>query len=91
VGTVPVITVTYQSDLEEQQAIIEFNRQRIKNGWQQFNEGTELKRIFAEQARLRQEIKDFHGNQYTSGLEANLPQDQNEAQTLFNTGRELSN
>lgn len=39
VGIVPVITVTYQSDLEEQQAIIEFNRQRIKNGWQQFNEG----------------------------------------------------
>ena len=89
VGTVPVITVTYQSALEEQQAIIEFNRQRIKNGWQQFNEGTELKRIFAEQARLRQEIKDFHGNQYASGLEANLPQDQNEAQTLFNAGREL--
>jgi N6-adenosine-specific RNA methylase IME4 len=81
--------VTYQSDLEEQQAIIEFNRQRIKNGWQQFNEGTELKRIFAEQARLRQEIKDFHGNQYASGLEANLPQDQNETQTLFNAGREL--
>ena len=85
VGTVPVITVTYQSDLEEQQAIIEFNRQRIKNGWQQHNEGTELKRIFAEQARLRQATSTGGVNpQLTETFREavkDLPEDRHERET----------
>ena len=53
-NVIPTITVKYDSDLSERQAIIEFNRYRIKNGQQLFNEGHELEAIEGERAKARQ-------------------------------------
>jgi len=52
---IPVIRTTYPSELDERQAIIEFNRYRIKTGQQLYSEGKALKEIEAAKARLRQE------------------------------------
>lgn len=52
-AVVPVIWVSYASELDERQAIIEHNRYRIKNGLQFYNEGKEIEAIEAEKARLR--------------------------------------
>jgi N6-adenosine-specific RNA methylase IME4 len=51
----PVIREAYPSELDEHQAVIEFNRYRIKTGLQLYNEGKALKEIEAERARRRQE------------------------------------
>jgi hypothetical protein len=52
---IPVIRKNYPSELDERQAIIEFNRYRIKTGQQLYNEGKALKEIEAAKAKLRQE------------------------------------
>ena len=51
--TVPVEVVDYADELEERQAIIEFNRQREKTFSQKMAEAEELKAIESEQARRR--------------------------------------
>jgi ParB family chromosome partitioning protein len=53
-SSIPCVVVAYGSALDEQEAIIEFNRQRIKNGQVLFNEGMAKERIAAERARGRQ-------------------------------------
>jgi len=52
---IPVIRTSYPSELDERQAIIEFNRYRIKTGQQLYHEGKALKEIEAARAKLRQE------------------------------------
>jgi len=52
---VPCIAVTYASELDEREAIIEHNRQRIKNGQQLYNEGKEIEIIEAERAAKRKQ------------------------------------
>ena len=52
---IPVIRDYYASGLDECQAVIEFNRYRIKTGQQLYNEGKALKEIEVQRARLRQE------------------------------------
>ena len=52
---IPVIRKNYPSELDERQAIIEFNRHRVKTGQQLYNEGKALKEIEAAKAKLRQE------------------------------------
>jgi N6-adenosine-specific RNA methylase IME4 len=52
---IPVIRETYTSELDEHQALIEFNRYRIKTGLQFYNEGNALKEIEALRARLKWE------------------------------------
>jgi N6-adenosine-specific RNA methylase IME4 len=51
---IPVIRETYASELDECQAVIEFNRYRIKTGQQLYNEGKALKEIEAAKAKKRQ-------------------------------------
>jgi len=51
---VPVIRKSYPSKLDEKQAIIELNRNRIKTGRQLYNEGKMVKEIEAERARVRE-------------------------------------
>jgi hypothetical protein len=51
--TVPIIRMNYTNELDEHHAIIEHNRYRIKNGQQLHNEGRELAKIKAEEARQR--------------------------------------
>ena len=51
---VPIIRGHFESELEEQLAIIQFNQQRIKTGLQLYNEGRGLDRIYSELARQRQ-------------------------------------
>ena len=51
---IPVIRESYASQLDECQAIIEFNRYRIKTGQQLYNEGKALKEIEMKGARQRQ-------------------------------------
>lgn len=51
---VPVITNIYATELDERQAIIEFNRYRIKSGQQLYNEGKEIEAIETEKAKGRQ-------------------------------------
>jgi len=50
----PCLRVVYKSELDEHEAIIEYNRARIKNGQQLYNEGTEVEKIEAERAKNRQ-------------------------------------
>ncbi|MEW6016478.1 MAG: MT-A70 family methyltransferase [Pseudomonadota bacterium] len=51
--TVPVQVVTYADDLDEREALLEFNRQREKTFSQRMAEAEELKRIEAERAEAR--------------------------------------
>ncbi|MDD5511929.1 MAG: MT-A70 family methyltransferase [Dehalococcoidales bacterium] len=51
---IPVIRECYASESDECQAVIEFNRYRIKTGQQLYNEGKALKEIEAVRARERQ-------------------------------------
>lgn len=53
-AVVPVIWVSYASELDERQAIIEHNRYRVKNGQQFYNEGKEVEAIEAARAKQRQ-------------------------------------
>lgn len=53
-STVPCLRVVYASELDEHEAIIEYNRQRIKDGQQLHNEGVEIEHVEAERARERQ-------------------------------------
>jgi len=50
----PCIRKQYTDELDEKQAIIEFNRYRIKTGQQLYNEGKGLEGIYSERARQRQ-------------------------------------
>ena len=81
-SSVPCIAVTYGSELDERQAIIEHNRQRIKNGQQLYNEGKEIERIEAERAAKRKAQAEGQprGVKQEPSLEDNLPQ-QRRAQT----------
>lgn len=51
---VPCRTITFDNDLDEKEALIEFNRQRDKTPEQCVREGKTLKVIYAERARLEQ-------------------------------------
>lgn len=51
---VPVEIVHYENELDEREAIIEFNRQREKTFSQKMAEAEELKAVESERARLRQ-------------------------------------
>lgn len=51
---IPVIRKIYSSKMDEHQAIIEFNRYRIKTGIQLYNEGKALENIEIEKAKRRQ-------------------------------------
>lgn len=53
---VPVIRKSYPKPSDEQQAIIEFNRYRIKTGQQLYNEGRALKEIEAKRAAKREKL-----------------------------------
>ncbi|MFW6125499.1 MAG: DNA modification methylase [Chloroflexota bacterium] len=63
---VPIIPHKYETELEEQLAIIEFNRQRVKTGLQFYKEGKARLRIEAERARTRQGTR--------TDLQPNFPQ-----------------
>jgi len=52
--TVPVQIVAYDNELDEREAIVEFNRQREKTFSQKMAEAEELKAIESERARKRQ-------------------------------------
>ncbi len=52
--SVPVQVVSYSSDLDEREAVLEFNRQREKSFSQRMAEAEELKAIETERARVRQ-------------------------------------
>ena len=52
--TVPVQIVEYQSELDEREAVIDFNRQREKTFSQRMAEAEELKAVERERARERQ-------------------------------------
>ncbi len=54
--TVPVHEVRFDSDLDEREAVIEFNRQRDKTFSQKMAEAEELEAIERERARERQEM-----------------------------------
>jgi N6-adenosine-specific RNA methylase IME4 len=54
---VPCRIVTYDSILDEQEAIIEFNRQRVKTFTQKMAEGEKLKQIEAQRAKERQGMR----------------------------------
>jgi N6-adenosine-specific RNA methylase IME4 len=56
-ATVPVQVVEYKSDLDEREAIIDFNRQREKTFSQQMAEGEELEVIESERAKERQIVQ----------------------------------
>ena len=56
---IPVIRESYNSKPDECQAVIEFNRYRIKTGQQLYNEGKALKEI--EAVRAQERIRE-HGN-----------------------------
>ncbi|MBU1067080.1 ParB N-terminal domain-containing protein [Patescibacteria group bacterium] len=71
VKLVPVIRISYPSDLDEKQAIIEHNRYRIKNGLQLYNEGAELEVIYEAKARARQLSNLKQGD--TAPVVENLP------------------
>jgi ParB/RepB/Spo0J family partition protein len=58
---VPVVVVNYQNDLEEREAVIDFNRQREKLFSQRMAEAEELEAIERERAKERQEVG---SNQY---------------------------
>jgi len=60
-SVVPVIWVSYPTELDERQAIIEFNRYRIKNGQQLYNEGCEIEAIEKILAQHRQEATQLAG------------------------------
>lgn len=81
-SSVPCIAVTYASELDEREAIIEHNRQRIKNGQQLYNEGKEIEIIEAERAAKRkaQAVGQPRGVKQEPSVEDNLPQ-QRGAQT----------
>ena len=51
---IPCRTITFDNDLDEKEAMIEFNRQREKTPEQRVREGKTLKVIYAERARLKQ-------------------------------------
>lgn len=68
----PVIRKNYPDHLDEEQAIIELNRYRIKTGQQLYNEGKALKEIVAEKARQRQVSQLKRGDEYP--VVENLPQ-----------------
>jgi len=51
---IPTRTVVFANDLEEQEALIEFNRQREKTFSQKMREAEKLKEIEAEKAKKRQ-------------------------------------
>jgi len=53
---VPIIRKIFPNELDEREAIIEFNRYRIKNGWQLSNEGIAKEKIEAERAKKRMAI-----------------------------------
>lgn len=50
----PCIRKQYPDELDERQAIIEFNRYRIKTGQQLYNEGKGLEGIYSERAKVAQ-------------------------------------
>ncbi len=54
IASVPCIVVEYADPLDERAAIIEFNRYRLKNGQQLYNEGHKVEAIEEESARARQ-------------------------------------
>lgn len=51
---IPCRTITFDHDLDEKEALIEFNRQRDKTPEQRVREGKQLKDIYSERARVRQ-------------------------------------
>lgn len=69
VPKVPCQIVGYASKLDEQEALIEYNRQRIKTFEQLINEARELERIYKAQAKENQ----LEGlKQYKKRLRRNL-------------------
>jgi len=46
--------MTFNDDLDEKESLIEFNKQRVKNASQIYNESTTLRSIYSERARVRQ-------------------------------------
>lgn len=73
---VPCRVVGYSDELEEQEALIEFNRQREKTFIQKMKEAEKLKEIESERARRRQAQGHFNAPQYTGKppVVATLPQ-----------------
>jgi ParB family chromosome partitioning protein len=61
--TVPVEIVSYDSELDEREAIIEFNRQREKTFSQKMAEAEELKAIESERAERRRLANLKRGNE----------------------------
>ena len=54
VPKVPCVVVSFKDKLEEQEALIEFNRQRVKTFTQLMREADELERIYKAQAKTNQ-------------------------------------
>jgi len=46
--------MTFNDELDEKESLIEFNKQRVKNASQIYNESTTLRSIYSERARKRQ-------------------------------------
>jgi len=69
--TVPVEVVSYDNELDEREAVIEFNRQREKTFSQKMAEAEELEAVERERARRRQ--IELAGKR-NSDLEEMLPQ-----------------
>jgi len=59
--TVPVEVVSYDNELDEREAVIEFNRQREKTFSQKMAEGEELESVERERARWRQAATQLAG------------------------------
>src|SRR5690606_27638771 len=59
--SVPVQVVSYADDLDEREAIIEFNRQREKTFSQKMAEAEELEAVERERARQRQAATQLAG------------------------------
>lgn len=72
--------ITFDNELDEQETLIEFNKQREKTPSQVYNESNTLQHIYSERARLRQVDAGKYGNEGGRGnkkeetLVATLPQ-----------------
>lgn len=77
---VPVLIGNYESDLDEIEALVILNQQRIKSPSQIAREGMELQRIESERAKQRQGTRSDLGN---------VRLDSNESNTLENVAASL--
>lgn len=81
----PVIRKKYSEELDEKQAIIEFNRYRVKTGQQLYKEGKGLEGIYQERAKERQGER----NDLKPDIVQNFAQCSPNSQQLYHQGQEL--